>query len=164
MENKATLHFFCGKMAAGKSTLARELAEQHNAVLLCEDLWLSKLVGDQINDFNDYLKYAARLKEVLFPHAKTLLLNGVSLILDFPGNTVRQRQWFKGLYTEAGADHCLHVIEASDAHCLQQLAKRNREQPEGSKVMSEAEFAAITAVFEPPTPEEGFITEHYLRG
>ena len=33
-----TLHFMCGKMAAGKSTLAKKLAEQHGAILICEDL------------------------------------------------------------------------------------------------------------------------------
>ena len=31
-----TLHFMCGKMAAGKSTLARKLAEQHDAILICD--------------------------------------------------------------------------------------------------------------------------------
>jgi shikimate kinase len=40
-------------MAAGKSTLARKVATDANAMLIDEDLWLSKLVGDQ---FGDYLK------------------------------------------------------------------------------------------------------------
>jgi predicted kinase len=30
-------------MSAGKSTLARKLAEQHNAILICEDIWLQQL-------------------------------------------------------------------------------------------------------------------------
>jgi len=36
----AKLIFLCGKMAAGKSTLARELAQRENAVLLVQDDFL----------------------------------------------------------------------------------------------------------------------------
>jgi predicted kinase len=37
MIERAKLFFLCGKMAAGKSTLARELAQKHDAVLLVQD-------------------------------------------------------------------------------------------------------------------------------
>lgn len=40
MTNRPCLHFLCGKAGAGKSTLARRLAEQHRAVLVSEDVWL----------------------------------------------------------------------------------------------------------------------------
>ncbi len=36
MAGSAKLIFLCGKMAAGKSTLARELADRENAVLLVQ--------------------------------------------------------------------------------------------------------------------------------
>ena len=45
-ENKssnATLHFMCGKMAAGKTTLSKRLEKEYNAVLICEDIWLQRL-------------------------------------------------------------------------------------------------------------------------
>ena len=54
MNNKSTLHFFCGKMAAGKSTLAKTLAEKHNAILLVEDEWLSELYPEEITNIPDY--------------------------------------------------------------------------------------------------------------
>ena len=38
-----TLHMICGKIAAGKSTLARRLADQPNTILISEDVWLSTL-------------------------------------------------------------------------------------------------------------------------
>jgi len=37
MSEEITLHFFCGKMAAGKFTLAKTLADKNNAILLVED-------------------------------------------------------------------------------------------------------------------------------
>jgi hypothetical protein len=38
-----TLHFISGRLAAGKTALARKLVAEHHAVFLCEDVWLSKL-------------------------------------------------------------------------------------------------------------------------
>lgn len=49
MTTTATLHFFCGKAGAGKSTLARELATTRRAILLCEDVWLARLFADPVS-------------------------------------------------------------------------------------------------------------------
>ncbi|NEQ39215.1 MAG: ATP-binding protein [Okeania sp. SIO3I5] len=60
MDKDITLHFFCGKMAAGKSTLAKHLSEKHNALLLEEDNWLSQLYPGEITDISGYIKYSGR--------------------------------------------------------------------------------------------------------
>lgn len=143
-------------MAAGKSTLSARLAGELQAILVCEDLWLSRLYPDEILTFADYLTYAARLKEVLAPHLVDLLRQGNSLVLDFPGNVPLQRQWFRTIFEAAGADHVLHYVEVPDEVCKVQLQRRNRERPPGSKVMSEDEFDHITSFFVAPAPEEGF--------
>lgn len=162
MSSKPTLHFFCGKMAAGKSTLSAKLAAELQAVLVCEDLWLSRLYPEEIVTFPDYLKYGARLKEVLAPHLVALLRQGSSLVLDFPGNVPAQRQWFRSIFEAAGADHVLHYVEAPDALCKEQLGRRNRERPPGSKVMTEEEFDHITSFFIPPAAAEGFKVQRHL--
>ncbi|MGC8712198.1 MAG: AAA family ATPase [Leptodesmis sp.] len=41
MQQQGKLVCFCGKMAAGKSTLARKIARQEDAVLVEQDDWLS---------------------------------------------------------------------------------------------------------------------------
>jgi predicted kinase len=43
MTQPGKLIFFCGKMAAGKSTLAREIARREDAVLLVQDDLLRQL-------------------------------------------------------------------------------------------------------------------------
>ena len=48
METQATLYFVCGKMAAGKSTLAKSLASQKDAVLLSEDDLLRHLYPSEL--------------------------------------------------------------------------------------------------------------------
>ena len=57
----AVLHLLCGKIASGKSTLARQLAEAHGSVLISEDQWLAGLYPEQIHSIADYLLHAQRL-------------------------------------------------------------------------------------------------------
>ena len=38
MSPAPTLHFFCGKAGAGKSTVASRLAQDHGAILISEDI------------------------------------------------------------------------------------------------------------------------------
>ena len=156
MERSAKLFLLCGKMAAGKSTLARMLAEQEDAILLASDEWLGRLYPVEIVDIPAFIKYSSRLNETLTPHICTLLGRGMSIVLDFPGNTRRQRAWFRQLLDASGVDHELHVIEASDAVCKRQLRARSAGFPEGTRWTTDAEFDAITAYFDPPSPDEGF--------
>ncbi len=150
------LHFFCGKMASGKTTLSRKLASDYSAILISEDLWLSKLYPEEISTFDDYLRYSLRLKSVVSSHVQNILAQEISVVLDFPGNVPSQRQWFRSIFEAAKVDHVLHYIVGSDSLCKAQLRKRNAEQPEGSMIMSESDFDYITAYFQPPTADEGF--------
>ncbi len=159
-----TLHFFCGKVASGKSTLARQLVESEKGILISEDLWLSRLYPDEIQSFDDYLKYAQRLKVTLTPHIIDLLKQGNNLVLDFPGNVPAIRAWVRSLFEAAGAGHVLHYLELPDEVCKVQLAQRNGELPEGSVSLTEEQFDVISGYFEPPTQSEGFNQKHYRRG
>lgn len=158
------MHFFCGKMASGKSTLSKQLAGNLNGLLICEDLWLSRLYANEIHGFDDYLKYAGKLKEVLEPHIVDLLRHGNSVVLDFPANTPRQRAWFRGIFEAAAADHVLHFVDVADTVCKQQLQRRNIERPPGSMAMSEDEFDLITSYFVPPVADEHFNVKVYGGG
>jgi predicted kinase len=158
----ATLHFICGKAASGKTTLARKLAAEHAAALFCEDEWLT-LLGAEIVTLADYGRHATRLRAALAPHATALLRLGTSTVLDFAGNTPKDRAWTRAIFEAAGADHRLHVIEASDALCRTRLRLRNATKPEGLYYgeVSEALFDAVTRHFVPPSDEEKFLVVRY---
>jgi predicted kinase len=151
-----TLFFFCGKMAAGKSTLARELAATEKAVLLAEDHFLERLFPDEITDVAAYVRCSTRIREALSEHITALLSIGLSVVLDFPGNTRRQRGWFRELIERADVEHQLHFVDAPDSVCLRQLGNRSRELASGTLWTSDDEFHAITAYFEPPAADERF--------
>src|SRR5262245_48091151 len=144
----------CGKMAAGKSTYARELAGERNAVLLVEDEFVDALFPNEITDVPSYVKYSRRLKDALSRHICNLLSRGVSVVLDFPGNTRNQRQWFRDLFETANVDHELHWIDASDDLCKRQLRQRTEALPAGSAWTTDAEFELITTYFQAPADDE----------
>lgn len=163
MSPDTVLISFCGKMAAGKSTLAKALAEQRDAVLLSQDEFLSALYPGEILTVADYSRCYARLKAALSPTIQILLRKGNSVVLDFPANTRSQRAWFRELFETAQIHHELHFLEVSNEVCKNQLRKRSKGLPLGSPWTTEAEFDAISAYFEPPAFEEGFNVIHHAR-
>ena len=150
------LMFLCGKMASGKSTLARELAERADAILLVQDQLLDSLYPGEITDVPGFVRCSSRLRNALEPHVCALLAKGLPVVLDFPGNTRAQRAWFRGIFERANVGHELHFVDAPDALCKRQLKDRSKDLPPGSPWTTDAEFEAITAYFEPPSGDEGF--------
>ena len=157
----ATLHFLCGKAGAGKSTVATRLAQQHDAVLLCEDVWLARLYGEEMKTFEDYRRYAQRLKTVVGPLAIELLASGRSVVLDFPANTRTSRAWFRSVLEQAGVPHVLHLLDTPEATCLARIAERNVARPEGSHHLTEEDFRHISSFFEAPADDEGFAVRRH---
>ena len=163
MDSAAKLIFLCGKMAAGKSTLAKELAEREGAVLLAQDELLDGLYPGEITDIPGFVRCSSRLRSALGPIVHALLSKGVSVVLDFPGNTTAQRAWFRDLFERASVAHELHFVDAPDSVCKSQLRNRSRHLPSGAPWTTDAEFDAITAYFVPPSDDEGFTVVRHPR-
>ena len=150
-----TLYLLCGKIAAGKSTLARRLAARPATLLISEDHWTSNLFSDDLRTIDDYGRFSARLRAAMGPHIVDILRHGLSVVLDFPANTVGNRNWMRGLITEANVVHELHLLDVPDTICKQRLQQRNRGGEHPFQV-SEAEYDLFTSYFIPPGPDEGF--------
>ena len=150
-------------MAAGKSTLARELAGREDAVLLVQDQLLDSLYPGEITDIPGFVRCSSRLRSAIEPLVCALLAKGVSVVLDFPGNTRAQRAWFRGIFERANVGHELHFVDASDALCRSQLKERSRDLSPGTAWTTDAEFEAITAYFQPPAEDEGFNVVRHQR-
>lgn len=159
MNRKGTLVFFCGKMGAGKSTLSQEIANSMQAILLSEDEWLEAVYPDEIKTFEDYINYSSRLKPLLKNHVQNILKCGISVVMDFPANTLKQREWFKGIYSECDMPHRLIYLKASDQLCLNQIKQRSESMPERANFDTEAVFHQVNSYFEAPAESEGFNLE-----
>src|SRR5260370_18784110 len=109
-----TLNLLCGKIAAGKSTLARRLAPRPGPLLISEDHWTSTLFADDLKTIEDYRRYSARLRAAMAPHVVDILRQGLSVVLDFPANTVHNREWMRSLIAQADVAHELHHLDLPD--------------------------------------------------
>jgi len=150
-----TLYLLCGKIGAGKTTLARSLASRPTTLLVSEDHWTSHLFSDDLKTIEDYGRLSARLRAAMGPHIVDILRHGLSVVLDFPANTVKQRRWMRSLIMDANVAHELHWLDIPDAVCMQRLRYRNAggEHPFHD---SDVEFAQFTRYFVPPESDEGF--------
>jgi predicted kinase len=92
-----------------------------------------------------------------------VLTAGVSVVLDFPANTVADRQWLRGLADSARVPHCLHYLEVDNATCRARLHARNA-LAEHEFAASDAEFDLISSYFQvPEVGEELEIVMHRNR-
>lgn len=158
-----TLHMLCGKVAAGKSTLAARLGEAPATIVVAQDAWMAVLYPEELRSIADYVRLVPRLRTAMGPHVSDLLRNGLSVVLDWPANTRASRSWMRGIFEAANSAHRLHVLDVPDEVCLARLSARNARGLHEYQV-SEAEFAELARYFERPAPDEGFnVTTYPLR-
>ena len=156
-----TLHLMCGKIAAGKSTLAARLGREQNAIVIAEDDWLNALFSDQMASVADYVRVSEKLRAALAPHVVSVLNAGVSVVLDFPANTIETRGWMREILKQTSASHQMHVLEVSDEVCLARLHARN-SKGDHPFAATEAQFRQVSKHYVPPGEDEGFVlTVHH---
>ena len=148
MSERPVLHMLCGKAAAGKSTLAARLAATPQTLLVTHDRWMATLYPDELVTEADNLRYGPRLRAAMEPHLVDLLRAGVSLVLDWPANTLAVRDWLRAVAAQGRAGWALHWLDSPDALCLHRLARRDRVS------FTPARFASFGGSFEPPTAAE----------
>ncbi|MFX0541013.1 AAA family ATPase [Roseovarius sp. S4756] len=88
-------------------------------------------------------------------HVAALLNAEVSIVLDFPANTVEQRNWVRGILETTCAPHQLHLLAVSNEVGMARLRDRNR-QGDHPFAVSEAQFHQLSSHFVSPSPDEGF--------
>ncbi len=145
----------CGKIASGKSTLTARLGSQEGTVVIAEDNWLGALYSDQMTSIADYVRCSAKLRQIMGPHVAALLNAGISVVLDFPANTIETRAWMRSILDQSEANHQLHLLDVPDEVCLARLRARNAAG-EHAFAATEEQFRRISKHFVPPSPEEGF--------
>lgn len=158
--NDVTLHLLAGQIASGKSTLAKKLSEQHDAIVISEDEWLSQLFADDMSTVEDYVRCSNNLKRAMEPHLLDLIQIGLSIVLDFPANTLKQRVWMRNLIDKAGCEHVLHFLDVPVDVCRSRLHQRNQQRTHAFHV-TDKQFEVISGYFEAPSPEEQFTIIKY---
>ncbi|WP_307820269.1 ATP-binding protein [Streptomyces sp. MC1] len=130
-----TLFLTVGLPGAGKTTRARQLAEEHNALRLTPDEWMLPLFGDpQPAGKRDVLE-----GRLLWLGLEALKL-GTNVVLDFGCWSRDERSAIRWLVTSAGASCQLVYVPVDHETQRARIAHRQSITPDQTFVMSETDL------------------------
>jgi predicted kinase len=149
----ATLHLMVGLPCSGKTTLARQLEVERSALRLTPDEWQLRLFGQDVHAPEHNARHEL-IETLLWDLAASVLLLGISVILDFGFWARDEREDFRSRAKKLGADSEVHFLNVPDDELLRRLAARNaRGSPETFQIPAEMMKPWIT-LFQAPTPDE----------
>ncbi len=119
----ANVYMICGKICVGKSTYAKRLCEQHNAVLLSIDEITLALFGQHCGEQHD--TYVERTEQYLLDKSLELLKTGVDVVLDWGCWTKKEREQYRAFYEGKGIPYELHYLDVPEDIWQKRIIKRN---------------------------------------
>lgn len=115
----------CGLVASGKSTRAKELAEEHNATVFSSD----ELREDMFGDVNDQ-EHNQELFVELHRRIKECLRSGKSAIMDSTSLSYKRRMSFLHELKNIPCEKICILMATPYEECLRHNARRERKVPE----------------------------------
>ena len=146
---RATLFLTVGLPATGKTTAARRLEVDHEALRLTKDEWIKALYGEQNPPAaSDVIE--GRLVDI----GLRALELGVSVVIDFGLWGRDERSALRQAAAERGARVEMYYFEATPAEQRRRLDHRQAEAPHTTWPISDEDLAAWADIMQIPTPGE----------
>ena len=149
----ATLHLMVGLPCSGKTTLAKKLEIEQNALRLTVDEWHVPLFGQDARDPRHDGRHS-QIEAMLWDVARRALELGVNVVLDFGLWAREEREDFRLRAKQLGASSEVHFLDASTDELLRRLAIRNAQPSQKAFHISEEQMVPWIAFFQRPTPDE----------
>jgi predicted kinase len=148
-KSSTRLVLICGLPAAGKSSLARQLAHKIPAIRLDKDEWTTQLGADLWDE-----EFRGWLEHRLWVLSQELLAHGQSVILEW-GHWARAERDEKRLGARAlGVGVELHYLAAPLEELIERAERRNASGEWTASPMTRAHFEEWAAIFQPPDEQE----------
>ena len=149
----ATLILICGLPGAGKTTLARQLEQERQAVRLAPDEWIAPLLRDPVDE-HELARLRDPVEALQWELAARLLALGLDVILEWGFWSRREREDYCARGRALGSQVAVYVLTASREELWARLERRNRQLPPGTFHVSEAQLDLWWSWFEPPLPAD----------
>ncbi len=147
--NEPVLYLTVGLPGAGKTTLARRIAETAGILRLTPDEWMAPLFHD-----NDAHGRRDILEGGMIWVAHEVLVSGASVVLDFGCWSPEERSAIRAIAESVRARFELRYVRLDEAERRARAAARWQSAPETTFPMSDADHDGYLAAFTPPTPRE----------
>lgn len=147
--NKPTLYLICGLPGAGKTTFAKMLEIEKNALRLTPDEWMSRIVGDGYDEAK-----RAVVEQIQWEIAARVLSLGVNAILDYGFWGRSERDDYRARAEAHGARTKVCFLDVSREELLKRLSERNASLPEDTFKVDEAQLDLWSSWFQKPTQDE----------
>ena len=144
----------CGRICGGKSTYARRLQAEGNAVILSIDEITLSMFPEGAGELHD--TYAGRAERYLLNLSLQILKTGTDVILDWGLWTRAQRERLRVFYTEHGMEYEIRYLQVGKAEWERRIRKRNAGQKEDPSVyyVDEGLLRKVESLFEEPSADE----------
>ena len=145
----------CGKICSGKTTYAKDIAKNINAVILSADELMLTLFGQHVGEKHDEM--VEKTEKYLYKKSVELISNGLNVILDWGFWTKEERLTAIKYYTNMGIKAEWHYIETDDITWKKYLEKRNNaivNNEQESYYIDENIAKKFWNTFEEPNPDE----------
>jgi hypothetical protein len=151
------VHLFYGLAGSGKTTRARALCAEGDAVRFTLDEWMIRLYPGLSFDSADYGHRAEDVKALIWSLAEQVLRAGVDVALDWNSWSRERRAWAVRRAATIPAAVILHRLGASIDEATARAAQRHRDprsvyaHPVGRQGNEH-----LASIMEPPSEAEGF--------
>ena len=153
-----TAHLIHGYLGAGKTTLAKRLERDADAVRFTLDEWLTALHGEDEADIEpDVGTISTRLVAVMEPVWARCLTLGLDVVLDLGFWSRDLRDATRDRVEACGATAKVYDVRCADDVAWQRVEKRN-SAPAGSLRMARNTFDVLRAKVDPLGPDEPHLT------
>jgi predicted kinase len=150
---QSKLYYFIGYPGAGKTTLAKAIAQASGAVHLWADDERHKFFPEATHSHEESLK----LYDILNHRAEQLLGEGKSVVFDTNFNFYHDHQTMRDIAARQNAEPVLIWLDVP-VDVARDRAVCSDKIRNGYKIsMSDEQFASITSKLEPPRENEKFI-------
>lgn len=144
-----TLFLICGLPGSGKTTLAKQLEQDRQALRLTPDEWMERIVGDGYDEAK-----RAVVEAIQWEIAARVLSLGVNAILDFGFWGRSERDDFRSKAKAIGARAVVRYLNVSREELWKRLSERNASLPPDTFHVDEKQLDLWSSWFQPPTADE----------
>ncbi len=148
-----TLHLMVGLPGAGKTTIARQLEQEHSALRLTPDEWHIRIFGNDTEEAEHDARHTL-IETIMWDVAERALTLGVNVILDFGFWARVEREDFRNRAAKLGAGSEVHFAYAPVDVLMQRIEERNSQAPVGAFVIPLSSMKKYIPIFQPPDADE----------